>query len=149
MTISWSVLKCTIWNATAITCQGRGSLFYHLLVRFSLFWQWFVIYSFEWIFQLLLAAASSNLLNQDNISSVYAPVKIEGCIFVNGLSTSGWRSYRNCSFAILLLWKVWELTNYVLILLYRRSLSGDLNSASSSSSFFVFILGCAAFRLKL
>ena len=60
--------------------------------------------------QLLLAAASSNLFNQGNISSLSALANIEGRIFVFGLSISAWRSCQNCSFAILFLWKVWELT---------------------------------------
>ena len=65
------------------------------------------------------------LFNQDKIFSASAPVNIEGCIFVIGFSTNAWRSCRNCSSTILLLWKVWELTNSVLILLYLPSLSGD------------------------
>lgn len=35
----------------------------------------------------MLAAISSNLFNQDNISSPCASVNIEGCKFVIGLST--------------------------------------------------------------
>ena len=39
--------------------------------------------------------------------------------------------------------------NSVLILLPTLSLSGDLNSPGAPLSFYVFILECAAFRLKL
>lgn len=48
-----------------------------------------------------------------------------------------------------MLWKVWELINSVLVLLSLPFLSGDLNSPCTLSSFFVFILGFAAFRLQL
>ena len=99
--------------------------------------------------ELLLDAISSNLFNQYNISSPSAPVNIEGCIFVIDLSTNAWESYQNFLSIILLLWKVWELANSVLILFSPPTLSEDLNSAGTPSSFSVFILGCTAFCLKL
>ena len=39
-------------------------------------------------FQLLLAALSSNLFNEDHIISPFALVNIEGCIFVFSLSVN-------------------------------------------------------------
>lgn len=93
--------------------------------------------------QLSLASISSNLFHQENISSHSTPVTIEGYILVNDLHTNAWRNYQNWSSTILFLWKVWQLTNSILILLFPPSPFGDINYI------FVFTLGFAAFRLKL
>ena len=72
--------------------------------------------------QLLWAAINSNLFIQHNLYFRSPPLNIESCIFVIGLSNR-----RSCSleklfigYSVLftLLYKVWKLTNSILILLY-------------------------------
>ena len=78
---------------------------------------------------------SSVQLLLTKISSPSDPIDIEDCIYVISLFTNALRSCRNFTSTIMLLWKVWELTNSALILIPPLSLSGDLNSAGTLLTF--------------